>query len=450
MFHSDSPIPKQITVYFNTHTIPSELRLYLPLLIDLITESPIRAADGTLTPYEEVCKQLESDTVSLDNGIGLESGNQFTCGSFSHTAQLTIKVDNRKYVTGAQWIVDLFNHTEFTVDRIRACAAKISNAVSQAKRRGNSIAMDLIGAMFYDPKSNIRLCSMIHQHRFLNSLLDHLNDEKKSNKIADDLKRLRSELVSPKRLSLYIAADWRKPLHDDSVADAWNKLIRCDDVYSDKEYEHPIRDHKLRKSIASESQILGLGCIEGAYLVHAVPCAIDWHDDAYVPLQLFMQFLTQLEGPFWRQIRGQGFAYGYNMTVKLNSQLLFFTLYRATNVIAAFKQFKAITEAQLSDDALWDAELLESARSSLIFEWVEREKCVNDVVWANLVSCCFLKAEPISDVNQSNIKKLKNVTIDEIKAAGIKYVKPLFTSLARTSIVCHPDKVTDIGAEFKQ
>lgn len=429
------------------------MRPYLTLFFDLITESPIRSADGTLIPYEDVCKQLESDTVSLDKGIGLESSHQFTCGSFSHTAQLTIKVDYRKYKVGIQWIVDLLNHIEFTVDRIRACAAKITNTVSQAKRRGNAIAFDLIAAMFYAPQTNIRVCSMIHQHRFLNALIEHLNDPMKAAKIVNELNRLRSEIVSTKRLSLYIAADWKKLISDSGVNEqyaTWNELIRADDIFMAENYEGPIRDYKLRKSIVSDSQILGLGCIEGAYLVHAVPCPIELNDDAYVPLQLFMQYLTQLEGPFWRQIRGQGLAYGYNMTVKLHSQLLLFTLYRATNVIAAFKQFKSITKAQLVDSATWDAELLESARSSLIFEWIEREKCVNDVVWANFVSCCFLKADPISVVNQSNIRKLQSVTIQEIKAAGNKYVKQLFTSLARTSIVCHPDKVTEIAAEFKE
>lgn len=416
-----------------------------------MTESPIRRTDGTLIPYEDVCKQLESDTVDLDKGIGLESSHQFTCGSFSHTARLTIKVDYRKYAVGIQWIVDLLNHTEFTVDRIRACAAKITNAVSQAKRRGNSIAFDLIGAIFYAPQTNIRVCSMIHQHRFLNSLLEHLNDDMKAAKIVDDLNRLRSEIVSTQRLSLYIAADWETVLEDgaDEQYAMWNKLVRADDVFTPDNFEGPINDYKLRKSIVSDSQILGLGCIEGAYLVHAVPCPIDLYDDAYVPLQLFMQYLTQLEGPFWRQIRGQGLAYGYNITVKLHSQMLVFTLYRATNVIAAFKQFESITKAQLVDDATWDAELLESARSSLIFEWIEREKCVNDVVWANLVSCCFLKADPISVVNQSNIRKLKSVTVKEIAAAGNKFVKQFFAPHARTSIVCHPDKVAEVSAEFK-
>lgn len=405
-----------------------------------------------MIPYEDVRKQLESDTVSLDRGIGLESSHQFTCGSFSNTAQLTIKVDYRKYKIGIQWIIDLLNHTEFTVDRIRACAAKISNAVSQAKRRGNSIAFDLIAAMFYAPQTNIRVCSMVHQRRFLNALIEHLDDAKKAAKIVNDLNRLRSEIVSAQRLSLYVAADWKKVLGDGATNQnaIWNKLIPTGEVFTAANYEFPIRDYKLRKSIISDSQILGLGCIEGAYLVHAVPCPIELNDDAYVPLQLFIQYLTQLEGSFWRQIRGQGLAYGYNMTVKLHSQMLIFTLYRATNVIAAFKQFKSITQAQLIEGATWDAELLESARSSLIFEWIEREKCVNDVVWANFVSCCFLKADPISDVNQSNIRKLKCVTVQDIEAVGNKYVKQFFTSQARTSIVCHPDKVAEISAEFKE
>lgn len=38
-----------------------------------------------------------------------------------------------------------------------------------------------------------------------------------------------------------------------------------------------------------------------------------------------------------------GLAYGYNMYVRLHEQLVYFTLYRATNCANAFKQFKQIT-----------------------------------------------------------------------------------------------------------
>lgn len=113
--------------------------------------------------------------------------------------------------------------------------------------------------------------------------------------------------------------------------------------FSKETFERPQNDYHLRKKVISEGQTLGLGCVEGAFFCHAVPCEISLGDPDYVPLMLFMQYLTQLEGPFWKNLRGQGLTYGYNMFINLNEQLLYFTLYRATNVTAAFKQFKTIT-----------------------------------------------------------------------------------------------------------
>lgn len=82
--------------------------------------------------------------------------------------------------------------------------------------------------------------------------------------------------------------------------------IFCPSSNSKTKCEKPPVDYLLHKSIVSEGQALGLGCIEGAFLAHAAPCKLNINDPAYVPLMLFMQYLTQLEGPFWRQIRGQG------------------------------------------------------------------------------------------------------------------------------------------------
>lgn len=105
-----------VMAYFNcygSNILPS-LRSYLVLFFELIMESPIRKSDGTLIPYEEVVASIESDTVSLQTSIGLESMNQFSCGSYSQTAVLMIKTDYKKYIRGIQWVVDLLNQTEFT------------------------------------------------------------------------------------------------------------------------------------------------------------------------------------------------------------------------------------------------------------------------------------------------------------------------------------------------
>lgn len=44
----------------------------------------------------------------------------------------------------------------------------------------------------------------------------------------------------------------------------------------------------------------------------------------------------------WKQIRGQGLSYGYNMYVMPNEGLLYLSLYKATNVVGAYKEARAI------------------------------------------------------------------------------------------------------------
>lgn len=89
-----------------------------------------------------------------------------------------------------------------------------------------------------------------------------------------------------------------------------------------------------------QGTVVGLGCIESAFLFHAAPSINDFMHPDLPALMLYLQYLTQLEGPLWRQIRGQGFAYGYNIIPRPNEGLLCLTLYRATNVVAAFKEAK--------------------------------------------------------------------------------------------------------------
>lgn len=85
-----------------------------------------------------------------------------------------------------------------------------------------------------------------------------------------------------------------------------------------------------------------MGCIESAFLYHASPSVNSFVDEDLPALNLFLQYLTQLEGPMWRQIRGAGLAYGYSLSLMPHESLLYYTLYKATNVVAAFRETKII------------------------------------------------------------------------------------------------------------
>lgn len=88
----------------------------------------------------------------------------------------------------------------------------------------------------------------------------------------------------------------------------------------------------------------------------------------------------------WKQIRGQGLSYGYSMFPRPNEGLLYLTFYRSTDVMASYVEAKNIVESHLKDDAEFDETLLDSAKSSMIFEIIEREKSIGDVVSQSLLS----------------------------------------------------------------
>jgi hypothetical protein len=81
----------QLLATLNTESLPTELRSYLILLLELLTESPIRRGDK-LVPYEEIVKQLDADTISSGTRLGLESRSRFSCGPFSNTVCVMLQV----------------------------------------------------------------------------------------------------------------------------------------------------------------------------------------------------------------------------------------------------------------------------------------------------------------------------------------------------------------------
>lgn len=524
-------------VTLNTAALTTVQRSHLFLLLDLLTESPVRRADGTLLPHEDVVTALERDTITMGTHIGLESASQFSCGPFSDCCTLMLQVEPKKYGLGAQWLADLLQRSVFQPDRIRVCASKITNAVSQAKRRGNAIVSELLKAMFYRDDSNVRCSSMLRQHKFLNALLERLDiGEESAAGIVAELNAVREIITRPENLAVHVAADWRRlsklnvdltgpwaALSGDRAAAApeakrlagkfdYNLFTNAPppQVQLKSETNEPVLTSTVDgatvateseiaadtiavvateseipadtiAAVATESEIaadaiaaianlsitaptlegdaatgtgtvgtvVGLGCIESAFLYHATPAIHSFNDPDLPALMLFLQYLTQLEGPLWRQIRGQGFAYGYNLMPRPNEGLLYFTLYRATNVVAAYRETQSIVEAQLRPDAVWDETLLASAKSSLIFEIIERERSVGDLV----VQALLGSFKQVSvEYNQQLVQQVNGVTVEELQSVGERYVAKLFgcaaAAEARTAIVCHPDKAADIAEAF--
>ncbi|XP_053684394.1 uncharacterized protein C05D11.1-like [Sabethes cyaneus] len=438
-----------LMVTMNTEPVEAHSRPYLLLLMELLTESPVRRGDK-LIPYESVVAALESDTIETEAKLGIETRSRFSLGPFSTAATLFMQVIPTKYEIGINWIAELLRNTEFTPERIKVCASKMVNDVAQAKREGNSIVRDLLKAMYYGSDSHVRVSSLLKQQKFLSELIEQLNNPAGVKKVINDLNNVRAIITRPENLALHLAANWVEmaKLQID-LEGPWSRLVNTEGVHKNKLSVIPDWQLMQFKGTLEDFNgvVVGLGSVESAFLYQSSNAIKDFNDADLAPLLLFLQYLTQLEGALWRQIRGQGFSYGYNIVPRPNEGLLYFTLYRASNVVAAYKEAKSITEKQLLEDAKWDPTLLESARSSLIFEIIAREKSIGNVVTQSFLSS-FKQVS--AGYNQALVQQVGNVTEADLARVGNKYVRQLFSSDAKTAIVCHPDKAADVAAAFKQ
>ena len=95
----------------------------------------------------------------------------------------------------------------------------------------------------------------------------------------------------------------------------------------------------------------------------------------------------------------------------------------------------------------WEKLLFESAKSCLIFEIIEKEQNVGDLVQQSLLS--YFKNVP-HGYTQQMVQRVSEVTIEDMGRIASQYLKPLFDpKQCKTTIVCHSSKVPEIVDAFK-
>ncbi|XP_073987977.1 uncharacterized protein C05D11.1-like [Rhodnius prolixus] len=430
-------------VLLDTSSVPSYLRPYLLLLLNSVLESPIRRGSEVIS-HEEVVNELEQDTIASAARVGPNSYSRFNCGPFSTTACLLLQLEPKKYKKGISWIREILYQTVLTEDRVKILAAKIVNNVAEVKRSGNSMVYDIMRGLMFNKESNHYAVSALAQQKFLTEMLSSLNDAEKSQKILRDLEYLREILTSPENMTIHLAANLDM-LNEvcQEAAEAWIGILP-ENVQGAKNKMRTVADWTLLKdAIGDFSCVAGIGSVESSFLCQTTPCIKDFNDADLAPLLVFFQYLTQLEGPMWKQIRGQGLAYSYSIVPRPNEAKLYFNLYRASNVVAAYKEAKNVIENQLGKDVVWEETLFESAKSSLIYEIVHREKCIGDVVAQSLLS----NFKGVShDYNRKLVKLISEVKKGDLNRIGSIYVSPMFDhTVTKTTVVCHPSKVEEVA-----
>ncbi|KAG7174925.1 Peptidase M16 inactive domain and insulinase-containing protein [Homarus americanus] len=376
----------EIIAVLDTSAVPAPLRPYLSLLLDLLFESPV-VRGNSLIPYEEVVQELAADTLSRETVLGLSlHSRKFSCASYCTNAAVILKTEMSKYEKGVQWMHDILFKSRFTTQRVKVKANKLVNSIGESKRSGPTLLQLMFHGVAFRNDSNQNQQNILRQEKFLNYILNRLNTEEE--KVLGELEQVRSAIVHKDRITIHMATDVEKLSTLGDPLAPWLNFVSKKETPKER-LLNIIPDSELlsHENLGNITGFLtGVGSVESAYLLQSTSCVTE-HRDWDVPAILTaIQYLTQLEGPMWREIRGQGLAYSYSINLNPTQGLLILKLARAAQLTGAYREAQDILNSHINGTAPWDLNLLESARSSLIFEIIEREAVISDVVQQSLLA----------------------------------------------------------------
>ncbi|KAG7311658.1 hypothetical protein JYU34_002712 [Plutella xylostella] len=426
-----------ISLILDTTNADEKTRKWLNLHLNGLAECPVRRGDK-LIPHEEVISTTEQLTVSFANDIGFVRSGNFTVGQFGHFVHIETRCEPQDYEAVVNLLYEVLYQAEITKERLLVFAQRLINEAAQVRRDGNKMAYDTVRDALYTKTSNNHWSTVLRQQKFLKELVEALNAGGDSAETV--LKDARETFKSiTENVWLHIATDFTR--YKLSV-EPWKKFARENEITPQPPKLY--WDSSLMTS-NSGGFVAGCGGVESNFLVQLSAGPRRQPPAAEAALLLALHYFTQLEGPMWRMIRGPGLTYGCGVRTAANEERIVFSLYRATNVVAAYSKAKQIIQDYLAAP-VFDEDLFASAKSTAIFEVVEQEKCPADVVSQSLLNYLY-RVEPT--YKSELVCALAAVTPAQAHEAAARWLPGLFDPAQATlGVVCHPSKVKDIQAAF--
>ncbi|KAJ5072464.1 presequence protease [Anaeramoeba ignava] len=449
-------------VLLDSSKLPSNLRPFIELYLEVIFKTQIQQEGGELISHEQVVSKLEKDTISYSNSVGFEGSQNFSCGAFGQLVILQIKCESAKYRLGIEWIRDILWNTLFPIERLKVAATTLLNDVARNKRDGMKVAFSGIKSLLFDKeKSNHVATNMINQHKFLTQFMKDLEQNEKS--AIDLFYQFRNQLCKLENLRIQVVGDI---LSLEKPKEPWNDIFVPSKIKEQK-MEEKTENEKINQNqsfIAQLTQfknsnqlkrekkekigaVIGLSSVESTFSVQAVNGLESFDHNDIPALSIAIKYLTTMEGIMWNKIRGLGLAYGYGIFSLVEQGFIYFYLYRAGDSVKAYLQTKEMIDDFLSKKIQFEKDEFDAAKTVVISSLIRRESKTSSRGLQSLMDL-FRK---IPRYNQLLLIKTQQVQIDDLYLVLEKYLKPLFDENSTDLIlVTNPSNVQSIQQGFEK
>lgn len=474
-----------LAAIMDTSSLSTSQRMYLPVLLDLFFESDV-LRNGSVVVHSDVIRGLSRDflVTRADMSLKLSGSSAFSCGIFCNYAMLVSKMEASKYETGIEWLYDVMYHSKITVPRVKVKTNRLLNSISSHKRSGSSVLSLMNERLLYQSDSNQNQINFLRQQKFLTDLSAKLENESEAQDVIDDLNGIITSLTNIQNITFHMAADVKKIVEMTDISKPWQKFAKnltSDDVakkltlgvVSDNVFRTnsiktlcdtlKVTEHNSTTDLENDQNIIylnvtfndqtnndtanntinckttayvkGMSSIESSYLQQSTASINNYLHEDVPALLTAIQYFTQLEGPMWREIRGKGLAYNYRISLIISEGTLTLKLNKAAQLVDAYRETLSLLTGYINGSTTWDPVLLDTAKSSLLYEVISRESTVLSVVQQSLMS--YYRGVPHS-YNKDLLPLISNLTLPEVQRATRNYFTPLLSPQESTSVVVCP------------
>ena len=452
----------QLRALLSTEALSSELKPLLPLYRELMFESPVQVRGGPQLSSEQVVTALENEFVHYENASGLSS-QRFTVGPYGQYVSVVLKAEAAQYSTALRWLFDLLRGVQFTVERLRISVNKMLASIPELKNDGAAVLKAASSHINYLDTSTQHAVNFIRQQTILKRLLKDLDstDPTDAARWIEQLTAIQTQLTRPDAILLHVACDYLKQprlVAEVTECTGTTKADGADDAAPllggegghlrfSSAFLRPMKDDALGRA---ELNLIGVKACRSSYLSTSIPLppSFSYSHPALPALRLTLEYLTTLEGPMWRRIRGLGLSYSYSMRVDVESGLLSFALFKSTNLAGGYEESAAIVREFLqAGRRAWKDGDIRAAKSSLGFELLSAGDTI--VAAADQSLYAWIKGEE-PGYNARVLERVQRLGAQEMESAVKEWVVALFDAQqSRVCVVANPSQVGELRAFFE-
>lgn len=201
------------------------------------------------------------------------------------------------------------------------------------------------------------------------------------------------------------------------------------------------------KTPGNTAFIVPLPTIDSSFVISVSKGPSSLEDPNVPALMVALAYLDAVEGPLWTAVRGTGLAYGTSFSRHTDSGQISFDVFRSPDAYKAFYASKDVVSKYVSGHTSFDELALEGAISSIVLAFANGEATMASAAQSSFVRQ-VIRGLP-GDWNETMLKRVRGVNIDEIKKVMRQIVLPVFKpEHSNLIITCAPIMEQSLVKDF--